>query len=246
LFILWSFLILCFTIITAHEKAKKDHEADFMRDIVSSGRGHYEKMNEQVNALRILKHDYKFHLNTAIDMLQRGEIEKSGEYLSGLKLELTENEVPNFCDNPVINSLVADYAQRCAALDTKLDVSISIPDDFSFPNYEMCIVLGNLLENAVEACQKITNQRFGRKIELVVKPKGKQLAIMVRNTFDGNVVKDGEQLASTKKDGGLGLQSIRAVVQRYGDVFYTEYDDNWFSAFVFWTGEEQLTNNNEK
>jgi sensor histidine kinase regulating citrate/malate metabolism len=53
----------------------------------------------------------------------------------------------------VINSLAADYALRCVEMEIKLDVSINIPKDFSVPNYEMCIVLGNLLENAVEACQ---------------------------------------------------------------------------------------------
>jgi hypothetical protein len=74
-------------------------------------------------------------------------------------------------------------------------------------------------------------------IELVVKPQGDQIAVMVRNTFDGRVAKDGETLVSTKKDGGIGLQSVKAVVERSGEIFYTEYDDKWFRAYVFWGRE---------
>ncbi|MCL1929368.1 MAG: GHKL domain-containing protein [Treponema sp.] len=142
-----------------------------------------KKIKDQHNALRIMKHDYKYHLNAALGMIRRGEHEKGEEYLA--------------------------------------------------------------LENAVEACQKLKAGGQKRRIELVIKQKGKQLAIMARNTFDGNAIMDGEQLVSTKKDGGIGLQSIRAVVDRYGDVFYTEYDDKWFSAFVFWTGSLMQTNSIE-
>ena len=128
-------------------------------------------------------------------------------------------------------------------------------------------MLGNLLENAVEACQKLPDRVQvvrERKIELVIKPLGGlstnphfatkfpaqgevsrvQLALMVCNTFDGTVIKDGDQLASTKKEGGghgghgyrqgLGLQSVKAVVERYGDFFYFDYDDQWFRACVCW------------
>ena len=227
----WNIVILCYAIISTHEKTKQKYEADFARDIITSGRDHYQKMNEQYDALRILKHDYKFHLSTALDMLRRGEIDKSDEYLRGLELQLSERELPAFCDNPVINSLIADYARQCKELKITMDASISIPSGFPVLNYEMCIVLGNLLENALEAVKKL---KTGRKIELAIKTQGKQLALMVRNTFDGLITTDGEQLISTKKDGGIGLQSVKAVTNRYCESFFTEYDAAQFTAFVLW------------
>jgi|GEM_PF-610671 len=246
------FIFIILYYIEMQKQAILQREADFAQNIISSSRGHYQKMNELYEAIRIMRHDYKFHLNAAIDMLHRGEIEKSDDYLSGLKRELAEKEMPDFCDNPVINSLIADYARRCSAKtvsnesspEIKMDVSINIPKNFSVPNYEMCIVLGNLLENAIEACQKLET-KSERKIELVVKPQGEitgaQLAIMVRNTFNGKVLKNGEQFISTKKNGdikryGIGLQSVKAVVERYGGIFYTEYDDKWFNTYVFLGG----------
>jgi len=109
-----------------------------------------------------------------------------------------------------------------------------MPDNINIPNYEMSVVLGNLLENAIEACQKLEKKR---KIELAVKPQGEQLAIMIRNTFDGNVITNEGQLLSTKVNGGIGLQSVKAVVQRYGEIFLTEHDNEWFSVFILWAKE---------
>ena len=240
LFILWSFVILCFAIINTHEKARRKYEAEFAYNIISTGRDLYQKMNEQYEMLRILKHDYKFHLNTAIDMLRRGETEKSDEYLSGLQNQLEENDLHIFCDNLVINSLVADYVRKCKKLHIDFNVSIKIPANLQLSNYEMCIVLGNLLENAVEACQKQEGLADkNRQIKLVIKPQGEQLAVMVRNTYDGKVVKDGDKFVSTKKDDanrdyGIGLESVMAVVGSYGEMFHIEYDSKWFNVFVMW------------
>jgi len=232
-FVLWSFIILCFAIINAHEKTRQKYAADYSRDIINAGRDHYQRMNEQFDALRIMKHDYKFHLRTALDMIISGNLEKSREYLSGLHEQIENKELPNFCGNVVINSLVSDYAGKCKELNIEFNVSISIPQEFTVMNYEMCIVLGNLLENAVEACQMLENNR---QIKLVLKPKGEQLILMVKNTYDGKVVLDGEKFVSTKRDdsGGIGLESVKAVVDRFGEMFRINYDNEYFSVFVLW------------
>ncbi|MCL2184979.1 MAG: GHKL domain-containing protein [Treponema sp.] len=240
-FVIWSFFILLFAIINTHERMKQKYEADFARDIISTGREHYRKMNEQYDVLKIMRHDYKFHLNTALDMLRRGETEKSNEYLIGLQNKLEENELLNFCDNPVINSLIADYARKCRELNIDFNVLINIPPDFKVMNYEMCIVLGNLLENAVEACLKIENER---QIKLVVKPQGEQLTIMLRNTYNGEVVLDGEKFISTKDNGlniacGIGLESVMAVIGSFGEMFHIKYDNKWFNVFAVWKQSEQ-------
>jgi len=249
-FVMWSFIILIFAIINTHERMKQKYAADFSRDIIATGRDHYQKINEQFDALRILRHDYKFHLKTALDMLQSGDLEKSREYLNGLQEQFEDKELPNFCSNVVINSLVSYYARKCIGFNIEFNVTIKIPQDFIVPNYEMCIVLGNLLENAVEACRKLESNRM---IKLVLKPmnepsvstqlrtesmeaSGVQLILMVRNTFDGSVVQEGEKFISTKKDDncGIGLDSVMAVVDRFGEMFRINFDKEFFNVFVLW------------
>jgi len=241
-FVIWSSMILFFAIINTHERMKQKYEADFSRDIISAGLDHYKKMNEQYETLRIMKHDYKFHLQTAVDILYSGNMDKSREYLSGLQEQFEKTEIAGFCSNIVINSLVADYARKCKELNINFNVSISIPPDFNIPNYEMCIVFGNLLENAIEACQKIENNR---QIKLVLKPMGEQLILMVRNTFDGNVIMEGEKYISTKKNGagrecGIGLESVKAVTDRFGEVFKINHDNEYFNVYVLWKSSNRM------
>jgi len=236
-FVMWSFVILLFAIINTHERMKQKYAADFSRDIIATGRDHYQKINEQFDALRVMRHDYKFHLRTALDMLVSGDLEKSKTYLSGLHEQFENKELPNFCGNVVINSLVSDYAGKTKELNIEFNVSINIPQGYNVPNYEMCIVLGNLLENAVEACLKLEpSETRNRQIKLVLKPKGEQLMLMVRNTFDGEVLLDEDKIISTKRDdsGGIGLESVKAVVDRFGEMIRINYDNEFFSVFVLW------------
>jgi sensor histidine kinase regulating citrate/malate metabolism len=99
----------------------------------------------------------------------------------------------------------------------------------------MCIILGNLLENAVEACQKPDG---GGKIELAVNTQGKLLAVMVKNNFSDVIMEENGLLLSTKKNGGYGLRSVRAVAARYGGQVLTEWDDTAFCAYVL-VGDRQ-------
>ena len=134
-------------LLTVHETSKRiwmEAQHQFAMNVISTGRDHYQKMNEQFDALRIMKHDYKFHLNTALGMLQNGDFEESRKYLNGLQTQLEEKELQKYCDNQVINALVNDYNRRCRELNIQFDVSITFTGDYTIPNYEMCIVLGNL------------------------------------------------------------------------------------------------------
>lgn len=229
LFVLWSFGILCFAIINTHEKSKQRYEAEFARNIVSSGREHYQRINEMYDELRILRHDYKYHLVAIGKLANNNDIDGIKRHLAELKTYFPENELRLYCTNSVLNALLSNYAERCAKLNIQYDVQLAMPETLSIPNYEVCIIFGNLLENAIEACEK---KERGRMIELSVKTQGKMLAVMVKNSFDGNVTEADGRPVSSKKDGGFGLRSVKAVAARYNGHILTKWDDVTFSVYV--------------
>ncbi|MCL1820116.1 MAG: GHKL domain-containing protein [Oscillospiraceae bacterium] len=228
-FIFWSIGTLCFAIINTHEKTKRRVEAEFASGIISSGRGHYEKMNEMQDTLRILRHDVKYHVSAAREMLRSGKEEELDGYLSDVESLVTENEPLVFCANTVVNALLSGYAERCRKHDIRYAFTIVLPDTMSIPNYELCVVLGNLLENAVEAALKLDN---GRYIELNANYRREQFAVTTKNSFDGKVLSDDGLPISGKKDGGFGLRSVRAVTDRYDGYMLTEWDANTFTVYV--------------
>ena len=218
---------MCFAIINAHEKAKKSAEAEFAQSIVSTGREHYHKMNEMYETLGVLRHDYKYHLSAVREMLHSGDTVEAEKYLA--EAERQTPELRRYCTNPVINALLSNYAERFDKLDICFDNSLDMPETLNVSNYDMCIIFGNLLENAAEACLTLES---GRKIELAVEQNMMQLLIMVRNGFDGAITVVDGQPASAKTDGGFGLRSVRAVAARYGGHLLTKWDGDTFTAYV--------------
>jgi hypothetical protein len=99
-FILMSFSILIYAIVITHEKTKQKMEADFARSIVSSGRDHYQKMNEMNDKLRILRHDYKYHVSAAREMLRSGDSGGADNYLINVEHQLAAYEIKNIARTP--------------------------------------------------------------------------------------------------------------------------------------------------
>jgi hypothetical protein len=230
LFILSGFTALCLVIINAHEKARHKYNAEFAQGVISSGSSHYQKMNELYDMLGILRHDYKYHMKAIGDFVDSDDMDGIRKYLSEIQAQIPEDKLRQYCANPVLNSLLGSYAERCEKLNIKFTVSLTMPDTISVPNYEFCIIFGNLLENAVEACAKL---KGGGKIELVARTQEDSLfTVMVKNRYNGELSVTEGTPVSTKKDGGFGLRSVRAVSDRYEGHMLTEWDRDMFSVYV--------------
>lgn len=208
---------------------KERYEAQVARNMVSTGRGYYQKMDELYNKLRVLRHDYKYHLNATRTMLQVGDAQGANRYLTSVEQRLSDYELPNFCANHVINAFVTDYVERCEKLKIQLDVSLAVPEDTSISDYDLCIILGNLLENAVNATMKLPQKRF---IKLETQHTHNQILFMIKNSYDGEIVhKDGIPV-SKKASRGLGLRSVKEVIATYGGDILFEWRDNCFTVYV--------------
>ena len=223
-FVFWSSIILCFAIINTHAKAKFKYEAEFADSIISTGQKYHQSMEDMYRKLSILRHDYKYHLKTINNLFNSGKLEDAKRYLDDIQKEVPENKLRHYCSNAVFNALLSSYAERCEKLNIKFKTNLDLPESISIPNYEISIILGNLLENAVEACEKL---KHGGEIELDIKTQGSYLAIMAKNNFTGECT-----LISSKKNGGFGLQSVRAIAMRYEGHTLTEFEGDEFKIYV--------------
>ena len=231
-FAFWSFFILCFAIINTNEKAKQRFDTEMAHEIISSGREHYQKMSELQQTLQIQRHDYKYHLITVNQMLLSGDRDNAADYLSNLEKQFSKSELPRFCTNTVINALLVGYAERCKKLNIRLQISITLPDPLTVPDYDICIILGNLLENAMNVCTKLNN---GRIIDLSLGFQGRQLCIVADNPFGHNLAYGDRQQVVEESNDELIINSIRAVTIRYSGEFETTWNEKSFTAYVLLT-----------
>ena len=236
-FLIWSFAILCYAIINTHEKTRKRLEADYAREIIASGEEHYQKMHGLFEKLRIMRHDLKYHQNVLLDFMQKGETGRAIEYLKEQQAEAMQHGPMHFCENQVINALLACYAGRYEKSRIGYAFKVVLPEKLSVSDYDMCIVIGNLLENALEASLKLAD---GRKVDLDIALHNGQLALKIRNNFKapppGKLQAAADEAANVlavSPDGrGLGLQSVRIVTDRHKGKLFIKRGENVFSVTV--------------
>jgi signal transduction histidine kinase len=237
LFISWCLIILCFAIINTHEKTRQKYEYELAREIISSGRGYYEKVTEMTEQLSILRHDYKHHLASMQNMVKLGGNAEIQDYLESISADFEEKGVNNYCKSRVINALLDSFSERCKKEKIDFQVRIIPPPAGLVDDYEISIILGNLLENAVTASMR-TPENERRYIEISMKPVEERYGIKVENSFDGVLKNEGKTLYTIKKDGGLGIKSIVSVARKYGGEYVPVWDEKKFSAYVILKSEK--------
>jgi sensor histidine kinase regulating citrate/malate metabolism len=197
-------------------------EAEFARSIISAEQVHYQKIAEMHETLSTLRHDFKYYLEKIEELLQTGDKEKIELYLTEIRKQIPEGTLLYYCTDYVINALLTSYAKNCKKFDIKYKVKIALPNPLSIPRYDICIILCNLLEDALEACKKLDS---GREIDLAIKTDGKRMAIRVKNSFNGVV-------SEYPKYGGLDLRNVRAFAQHYDGHVFMKQTESVFTVDV--------------
>ena len=232
-FSIWSFVILYYAIINTHDRTKKRLEADYARKIIASGEEHYQKMNELFEKLRIMRHDFKYHQNVLLDFMQKGETGRAIEYPKGQQAETLQHELMHFCDNQVINALLIWYAGRYEKSEIDYTFKVALPEKLSVSDYDMCIVIGNLLENALEANLRLAN---GRKVDLDIILHNEQLVLKIGNSFKAPLVKEkmvmDDATNALTNSRGLGLRNVQIVMDRYNGKLFIKQVENIFTVTV--------------
>jgi len=231
IFLMWSFIILYYAIINTHDKTKKQFEVNYAREIIASGEGHYQEMIALFEKLRIMRHDFKYHQNVLLDFMHKGETDKAIEYIKGHQAEAARHELTYFCDNQVINALLIWYAGQYEKSQIEYSFKVAVPEKLPISDYDMCIVIGNLLENALEASLKLPDNR---KINLDILLHNEQLLLKIGNNFTDTrktiMDKTANVFANTPDNRGLGLRSVQAIADRYKGKLFIKQVENVFTV----------------
>lgn len=193
---------------------------------------YYEEVQTMYQQMRTWRHDYKNHLQVMKAHLDMGEYEELSDYILRLNKELTSIgkviETGNLALDAILNSKIA----MAAAREIKVNVKVVLPPELSVAEYDLCVLLGNLLDNAIEGCE---SQREGeeRFLRIYVGVLKEQLYLSVTNSHGARIRKEGGRYRSTKSPGrGLGIISIDSIVARYHGYVNRQNDEGVFATEV--------------
>lgn len=222
--------MLIFTGIASSSKViSLKYNYQIIENQVESQRQNYQKLNESLQQMYTAKHDFRQHISAIGSMMQMQKLEEALEYIHQFHQNELSNRLPTLCHNFAADSIVKYYMSLAISKSISFQPQLNIPEDIGINPLDLCVVLGNCLENAIEACEKL-----GDDNEKIIKIEshivGALLVIKISNNYNGQIFKVGETIQSTKNDAsqvthGIGLISVRETVHQYNgnlDINYTQ------------------------
>ena len=194
----------------------------------------YNLLTARIQDNRRARHDFRQHLTVIRDCADRGDLASLKDYLSDYEKMFQPQEIRSYCKNYAINAILSFYAEQAEKNGITMQVSIQMDDPPVIPETEFCVLIGNLLENAVDACAGI-DAEIQPFIRLhVVQTGSSMLSITADNTSSGSPNWSGDKLLSTKHSGyGIGTESIRMIAERYhGDARFTWKNGIFYASIM--------------
>jgi hypothetical protein len=226
-------------LLRTDESAALREKTKTMETLLGFQKREYEKMSRQIAETRAARHDLRHHLSLVETYLQSENYGALREYLNEYRSSLPQSAGPPVSEHYAVNAILQHYAEIARAEHIRVRINIQIPRKTGFSDSDLCIVFGNCLENAIEACRAIPDG--GRYINIKAKVHGDILGMAVDNSFDGAVqVKDGKFISKKRvNEEGIGLSSIKAIADKYNGKAIFSFDQCEFQTSIILNMKEK-------
>ncbi len=191
-------------------------------------RQHLREVQSIYREMRGYKHDFHHHLQTLKGQLGAGETERALAYIDQLDQQLMTVDNLVKTGNISLDAILSAKTAQAKAADITVAVTAFVPDNLLITDLELSIVVGNLFDNAIEACMLAQGERF---IRIYMKMKGKMLYFSMLNSSGRKEQKKGTLFASHKKGlHGFGLRRAEAILKEHGGWCKYNSEDGAFTS----------------
>lgn len=192
---------------------------------------HYDEVETIYRKMRGWRHDYHNHIQSLKAYMSLQQYEEAVRYLEGLEKDLSAVDTVLKTGNVVADAILNSKLTLIQAKHIKVDATAVVPEDIPISEIDLSVLIGNLLDNAMEACMQLPEaERFIRIYIDIIK---KQLYISVTNSMAGSAKKSGERFL-TQKQGhhGFGLIRIDSIVKKYGGYLNRQTEEGIFATEI--------------
>ena len=203
--------------------------AAYQSDLISKQMNEVENMYRQMRGWR---HDFHNHIQTMQAFLKLGELGELEAYLGKLNDDLSEVDQVLKTGNIMADAILNSKLSLASSKEIGIHAKATVPAKLRVSEVDLCIIVGNLLDNATEACLRIpeADRRF---IRIYIGPLKQQLYISVTNSVDGTPKKEGGAYRSLKEGAhGFGLMRIDRIAERCGGYVNRQSDEGVFATEV--------------
>ena len=201
----------------------------YQRELIET---HYREVDNMYRQIRGWRHDYRNHIQTMKAYAAEGDWEAIRRYLDRLDEDLTSVDTAVKTGNPMADAILNSKISLANSKKIRVIADAHIPVKLKSSEIDLCCILGNLFDNAIEASEKLPEDQ--RVIRVYMDMKNTQLYISFTNFTAGKKLKkEGKLFRSTKGEGhGFGLVRIDAIVERLDGYISRNSEDGAFTTEI--------------
>ena len=203
--------------------------AAYQRELIET---HYLEVDNMYHQIRGWRHDYRNHIQTLKAYCAQGDLAAISRYLDELDTDLSTVDTVIKTGNPMTDAILNSKISLAKAKGIPVNADAHIPVKLKLSEIDLCCILGNLFDNAIEASIQLPREQ--RCIRVYMDMKNTQLYISFTNfTADKKMKKQGKVFRSTKGEGhGFGLVRIDAIVERLEGYISRNSEDGAFTTEI--------------
>lgn len=201
----------------------------YQRQLVET---HFEEVETMYRQMRGWRHDYRNHIQALKAYAASGDIESIKHYLNSLDEDLNTVDTVIKTGNPMADAILNSKISLARSKHIPVHATANIPVKLNTPDLDLCVILGNLFDNAIDASLELSEEN--RLIRVYMDMKNTQLYISFTNfTARKKMPKIGKRFVTTKGCGhGLGFVRIDAVIQRLDGYLSRSSEDGAFTTEI--------------
>ena len=201
----------------------------YQRELIDT---HYQEVETMYNKMRGWRHDYKNHIQTMKVLAEKGDLEAIKEYLNKLEDDLATVDTVVKTGNAMADAILNSKISLAKSKGINVKVNAHVPVKLKMSELDLCVILGNLFDNAIEASMSLPEEE--RLIRVYMVMKNTQLYISFTNfTAVKKQIKQSNLFKTTKGDGhGFGLIRIDGIIEKLDGYLSRNSEDGAFTTEI--------------
>lgn len=193
---------------------------------------HYGEVEVMYRKMRGWRHDYHNHIQALKAYMSLSQYEQALAYLDGLDKDLSAVDTVLKTGNVMVDAILNSKLSLIQEKRITVDATALVPEDVAISGIDLSVLIGNLLDNAMEACMELAEEK-DRFIRIYIDIIKRQLYISVTNSMKGRAGKSGGRFLSRKEGGhGFGLHRIDSIVAKYGGYLNRQTEEGVFATEI--------------
>ena len=204
--------------------------ANYQDDLMTK---HYNEVENIYKEMRGWKHDYHNHIQLMKAYLELEKYEEMDSYLNDLDRDLTDIDRVLKTGNVMVDAILNSKLSLAMSQDININAKATVPEKLQVADIDLCITIGNLMDNAMEAAMEIEDPK-DRFIRVYIREMKGQLYISITNSMKGEAKKSGLEYISTKigENHGFGLKRVDSIVNKYDGFINRQSEEGVFATEV--------------